>query len=100
MNTLTTPATFNGVYVIPAVKPDFEPDEVIVTFKPKARDMAGAKPMEEWRKKALALQGTLDVSTHPEFADPAAYVRKLRNLELKEMEDMDKLWGRTGNDAV
>ena len=92
--TLTTTATFEfktGI-LFPKVTPDVMPEEVVVTFVlPRERDTDNLakksdKPLEEWRRKALALEGTLDISQRPELEDPVAYVRNMRNLELEEMK--------------
>ena len=83
MTTLTTPAVYNGTYVIPKVKPDFEPEEVTVIFKPQTRDID--KEMKKVRREALrALAGCLDIERHPEFKAPVSYVRRMRDLELQD----------------
>ena len=98
MATLTTTATYANGVLLPKVKPDTDPEEVIVTFVlPRARDTSDE--IKEARKKALQeLEGILDVEKYPQFNDPVAYVRKMRDVELQDDRGYKNL-SRTQNDV-
>ena len=89
MNTVTTTATYTKGVLVPAIKPPYGTEEVLVVYLPKKVASPTRKKTASIKKFKEAMNATFGIWKDKDIPDGVTYVNTLRN---EAEQHLTKIW--------